>query len=327
MKITILSKAPIETPFNNVLNDKPVLNDDSDVVIVHSDDYFTDQLFDYLKRLKKKYLAVFVIGFNNPELMLYNKQYVEFCFDNNINFLDYDKDTSELVPYLEKNLSFDADYTKFAKYYLELQPEIDYTPWFRGNDFSGKKVVDLGCGMPTYLSQLNPSEYQGIDLSEEMIKRANQNFPSYQFETGDICNASYTADVVISILDVFNYLPEFENVKAVISNVFANLNPGGEFIFDVHDKAVLRTFKDYFDFEDEGEEQFIWESNVSGHNLTHYFQIVDEDYKVYVEKHYQHYYDIDLILKHMELVGFTLIEVDREYNHHIVRAKKEESNE
>ncbi len=323
MKVTVLSKSPIDSQFNNVLANTPVLNDDSDVVIVHSDDYFDDKLFDYLRRLRKKYMAVFVIGFNDPELMLYNKQYVEFCFDNNINFLDYDKDTSKLPEYLEQNLSFTADYTKFAKYYLELQPEIDYSYWFKGDDFSNKKVVDLGCGMPTYLSQLNPSEYLGIDLSPEMIERAKKQFPSYNFEVGNIMDSEYTADVVISLLDVFNYISDIEDVKAIIENAYNNLSNGGTFIFDVHAKAVLRLFKDYFDFTDEGDEQFIWESKVDNHKLTHYFQIIDKDYKVFVEKHYQKYYDISLLTKYMTEIGFTNIEITNEYNHHIVRAKKE----
>lgn len=323
MKITIISANPIKTQFNNVVCDKPILNDNSDVVIVNSDDYFDDKLFDQLLRLKKKYLAVFVVGFNDPELMLYNKQYVEFCFDNNINFLDFDQDKEDLETYLEQNLFFEEDYTRFAKFYLELQPEIDYTKWFKTETFAGNRVVDLGCGVPHYLKGLTPETYLGIDLSKVMVERANEQFPDYQFKVGDITNQEYEADVVISVLDVMNYLPDFDTVKAVLQNAYNNLSNGGEIIFDIHHKSVLRAFKDYFDFEDEGEEQFIWESNVDGHKLTHYFQIIDKDYKVFVEKHYQTYYDIDLILKYLQAIGFTNVTADVEYNHHIIRAKKE----
>lgn len=323
MKVTILSAQKIETEYNNVVCPKPILNDNSDVVIVNSDDYFDDKLFDQLRRLKKKYLALFVIGFNKPELMLYNKQYVDFCFDNNINFLDYDQDRIELNSYLKQNLFFAADYTKFAKYYLELQPEIDYSHWFGIDTFTDKTVVDLGCGVPHYLSQLNPKVYLGIDLSKEMINRASRQFPNASFEVGDIASFEYQADVVISVLDVFNYLPDFDTVKAVLNNAYTNLASGGELIFDIHHKSVLRAFKDYFDFEDEGDEQFIWESSVEGHNISHYFQIIDSEYKVYVEKHYQKYYDVDLIYKYLNTLGFNITEQKIEYNHHIIRAKKE----
>lgn len=327
MKVTILTANRLDVDFNQVITERPTLNDDSDIVIVNSDDYFDDKLFEELRRLKKKYLGLFVIGFNDPELLLYNKQYVEFCFDNNINFLDFDRDKESLQTYLDNNLFFEEDYTKFAKYYIELQPEIDYSPWFKDEDFDDKRVVDLGCGVPHYLSDLNPQSYLGLDLSREMIARAKKQFPSYEFEVCDIAKASYNADVVISILDVFNYLPSFEDVKMVIENVYNNLEAGGVFIFDVHHKSVLRAFKDYFDFAESDDEQFIWESSVSNHNLTHYFQIVDKDYKVYVEKHYQKYYDIDLIRKQLNQVGFVIESDTQAYNHHIIKCVKKETNE
>ncbi len=327
MKVTILSATDLPVDYNVVIAERPILNDDSDIVIVNSDDYFDDKLFNELRRLKKKYLALFAIGFNREDLLLYNKQYVEFCFDNNINFLDYDQENGDLQMYLDQNIFFDADYTKFAKYYLELQPEIDYTSWFEDEDFSEKRVVDLGCGVPHYLKDLNPQSYLGLDLSIEMIKRATKEFPNYDFEVSDIATASYSADVVISVLDVLNYLPTLDAVKSVIANAYDNLSNGGKLIFDVHHKSVLRAFKDYFDFEENDDEQFIWESSVQAHNLTHYFQIVDKDYKVHIEKHYQSYYDINLLRKYLEQIGFVIETDNQEYNHHILKCVKKETNE
>lgn len=322
MKITILSKEKLEVGINNKLVNKPILNDDSDIVIVHSDDYFDDVLFDHLLKLKKKYLAVFVTSFNDEELMLYNKQYLEFCFNNNINFLDYDKQIHNLKDYLNENIIISPNYSKFNYYYQTMQPELDYSQWFNNKTFEGKKIVDLGCGVPHYLKALNPSEYIGVDLSETMTTNAKEKFPNYTFLTGNILETKIDTDVVISILDVLNYIPQFEQVKTIIENVYNSLSDNGQFIFDVHDKSVLRSFKDYFDFEESEEEQFIWESKVKDHHLTHYFQIIDKDYKVHVEKHYQHYYDIKLIIKHLKNVGFRKIEINDCYNHHIITAYK-----
>lgn len=323
MKITILSKTELEVDINNKLVNKPVLNDDSDIVIVYSDDYFDDILFDHLLKLKKKYLAVFVTSFNSEELMLYNKQYLEFCFNNNINFLDYDKQIHNLNNYINDNIIISPNYTKFNYYYQTMQAELNYAEWFNGKTFEGKKILDLGCGVPHYLEGLNPREYVGVDLSETMTTSAKEKFPYHTFLTANILETNINADVVISILDVLNYIPEFEQVKTVIENVYNNLSDGGQFIFDIHDKSVLRSFKDYFDFEEIDDEQFIWESNVKNHDLTHYFQIIDKDYKVHVEKHYQHYYDIKLIIKHLKSVGFKKIQINDCYNHHIITAYKE----
>lgn len=309
-------------PYNNVNKETPVLNDDSDVVIVNSDDYFSDELFKQLRKLKKKYLAVFVIGFNDPKLLLYNKQYVDFCFDNNINFLDFDKDTMQLDEYLKKNLSFDDDYSTFAKYYEKMQVEIDYNPWFEGMDFKGKKVVDFGCGSAPYLKELKGAEYLGIDISPEMIGLGREKYPNTNFEVGDVKSYKEKCDIAISILDVINYLPTIDDVYAMLENVYDNLNANGTFIFDVHHKAVLRLFKKYFDFEDDEEGQFIWESNVDGYQINHYFQMIDNDYIVHVEKHSQKYYDIDLLLKKLKEIGFKIQSNKVEYNHHIIVAKK-----
>lgn len=327
MKVTIITANQLDVDLNQVICDQPVLNDDSDIVIVNSDDYFDDKLFEQLRRLKKKYLGLFVIGFNQPDLLVYNKQYVDFCFDNNINFLDYDQDKESLQTYLDNNLFFNADYTKFAKYYLELQPEINYQNWFGTDDFKNKRVVDLGCGVPHYLNGLQPASYLGLDLSTEMIRRAQLEYDQYQFAVQDITTADFQADVVISILDVINYLPSLETVIQVFTNVYNNLSANGVFIFDVHHKSVLRAFSNYFDFEENEDEQFIWESSVKQHQITHYFQIVDQDYKVYVEKHRQQYYDIQLLRKHLTDIGFVIESDTVAYNHHIIKCIKKESDE
>lgn len=325
MKLTILSANPIETKYNNAIGEKPILNDDSDIVVVYSDDYFDDNLFNQLKRLKRKYLAVFAIMFNSQDLLAYNEQYLEFCFENNIGLLDYNQKEA-IDQYLENNLIITENYSKFIKYYQDLQPQINYDSWFKEIDFKQKSVVDLGCGIPNYLDIINPDNYHGYDLSKEMIKSAKNEYPQYTFSVNDIMRCEYRADIVISILDVINYLPNIEAVKSLLTSIYNNLNEGGVLIFDIHQKSVLHTFKDYFDFEDNDDEQFVWESKTDNHKIIHYFQIIDKDYKVYIEKHYQQYYDCEIITKHLNEVGFKDVEVINDYNHHIIRAKKE-SNE
>lgn len=327
MEITILSAVPLTTKYKNVVNEKPVLNDNSDVVIVNSDDYFGEKLTEYLLRLKNKYLAVFAIGFNKQELLAYNNQYLEFCFENNIVFLDFDEKEGSIDNYLQTNISFVSAYSKFVKFYIEFQPTLDYSFWFEGDDFQNKKVVDLGCGVPTYLNTIDPKDYTGYDLSADMINIAKKKWPQKQFEVADILDVDYQADVVISILDVLNYIPSFTDVQALITNIYKNLNENGLFIFDIHKKAALNLFKNYFTFEDFDDEQFIWETNVEHHKITHYLQMIDKDYKLHIEKHVQYYYDKELIVKELKRAGFKNITIKDEYNHHIIRAYKKEIDE
>ncbi len=327
MKLTIISKNQVSSKYNNVLKDEVILDDDSDIVIVYSDDYFDDTIFSKLLRLKKKYLGLFVTSLSTSYVQMYNKQYLEFCFDNNINFLDFDNSAHKLDDYIEKNIRLDNNYTKFAKYYLTLQPQVDYDIWLSDFDFSDKDVVDLGCGVPDYVQVINPRSYIGYDLSQTMISKAQKKYEHYRFINENITNVRERCDVVLSIFDVLNYLQTIEDVYRVFENVYQNLNDGGVFIFDVHKKTVLTLFENHFDYVDNADEQFIWQADTKGNEIIHYLEIIDSEYIVHIEKHKQTYYDIELLLKKLKNIGFIIKHHNECYEHHIIMAKKEVNNE
>jgi trans-aconitate methyltransferase len=61
-------------------------------------------------------------------------------------------------------------------------------------DFSGKRLLDVGCGLGDFLAYLRERDmspdYTGVDLVPEMIERCNERFknqpgPQCLFETGD----------------------------------------------------------------------------------------------------------------------------------------------
>lgn len=54
----------------------------------------------------------------------------------------------------------------------------------------GDKVLDVGCGNGRLLQALGDKQidYLGIDLSEELLKKARENYPGFSFATGDILN-------------------------------------------------------------------------------------------------------------------------------------------
>jgi SAM-dependent methyltransferase len=47
-------------------------------------------------------------------------------------------------------------------------------------------VLEIGCGIGDTLAALKPSRGLGIDISSQMITRANKKFPHLQFEVGDL---------------------------------------------------------------------------------------------------------------------------------------------
>ncbi|MEI5993768.1 class I SAM-dependent methyltransferase [Candidatus Enterococcus mansonii] len=103
-------------------------------------------------------------------------------------------------------------------------------------DFSGKTVLDLGCGYGwhcRYAVENGAKKVIGIDLSEKMIEKAKEMTDSrkieyYLMSMEEIDHLNQTFDIVISSL-AFHYLPSFDAIaKKVVNHC---LNPGGSFVF------------------------------------------------------------------------------------------------
>jgi ubiquinone/menaquinone biosynthesis C-methylase UbiE len=99
-----------------------------------------------------------------------------------------------------------------------------------------KKILDLGCGSGVRtkkLSKLNPKKIVGLDLSEELIKIAKDNFPKVEFHSGDAKNTGFknsTFDVVNSDLMV-HY---FKDLKPLFKEISRILKSKGYFVFSMH---------------------------------------------------------------------------------------------
>lgn len=102
-------------------------------------------------------------------------------------------------------------------------------------DFKDKKVLDLGCGYGWH-SQFalahGAEKAIGIDISEKMLKKAQEMINSERFSTQqsaieDIDFLPQSFDIVISSL-AFHYVKDFNSVCAKINKM---LVPNGKFIF------------------------------------------------------------------------------------------------
>lgn len=119
---------------------------------------------------------------------------------------------------------------------------------------TASKILELGCGTGAHAVLLAQQGYkiQGIDLSEEMIEKANHRLQQLQgeignrvrFTLGDIQNIRLNQkyDVAVSLFHVFSYQVDNSNLLAAFATVKEHLQPGGIFIFDVwYGPAVLST--------------------------------------------------------------------------------------
>lgn len=86
-------------------------------------------------------------------------------------------------------------------------------------DFTGKRVLDYGCGFADLLGHLQargatPAEFTGVDLNPEFVEVARGRYPEARFFANDLAaedEASWSADVVV-MLGLLNYRqPELDN--------------------------------------------------------------------------------------------------------------------
>jgi len=77
-----------------------------------------------------------------------------------------------------------------------------------------QRVLEIGCGMGSLLARLNPSRGVGVDFSAEMIARAKQRHPGYEYhlmDAHDLATLEGEFDVII-LSDTVNDLWDVQRV-------------------------------------------------------------------------------------------------------------------
>jgi 2-polyprenyl-3-methyl-5-hydroxy-6-metoxy-1,4-benzoquinol methylase len=102
----------------------------------------------------------------------------------------------------------------------------------------GAHILDLCCGTGRLDERLceRGFEVHGIDNAPEMIALARVNAPSASFEVADA--RSFEVDraypLVVSTYDGLNHIPTVDELGQVFRRVYAALEPGGLFAFDMN---------------------------------------------------------------------------------------------
>lgn len=120
----------------------------------------------------------------------------------------------------------------------------------------GLKILDLGCGNGRLAHFIGEKAgYLGVDISENLIKRAKILNPKHKFEVGDMLDLNNVKnekyDVVIS-LAAFHHIPSAKSRLQALQNMYSALKPGGVLILTVWNlwqpkyrkhiaKAILRS--------------------------------------------------------------------------------------
>ncbi|HXM05627.1 MAG TPA: class I SAM-dependent methyltransferase [Chthoniobacterales bacterium] len=123
--------------------------------------------------------------------------------------------------------------------------EAEYASELVKARFSGAKtLLDLGCGTGMRSLEFARLGYNvcGVDQSSSMLLAARQHLaeapdiPAAQveFRSGDVTSfrTQSGCDAIVSLFHVFCYLTTLEELGQAFECAFANLNPGGVFLFD-----------------------------------------------------------------------------------------------
>lgn len=146
-------------------------------------------------------------------------------------------------------------YNEFGwNYYPEVFGE-QLLQWLRENALTPRTAMDLACGTGILCRILDGHGItaSGMDLSPGMIRIARERDPHIRYTVADMVTfcPEERYDLVTCTGDAVNHIGTLDAVERIFSNVFAFLNPGGYFVFDLLNEKEVSTSEPFeMDFSD-----------------------------------------------------------------------------
>ncbi|WP_247934214.1 class I SAM-dependent DNA methyltransferase [Streptococcus anginosus] len=189
-------------------------------------------------------------------------------------------------------------------------------------------IIDYMCGTGELLQYFKSKGWEttGIDLSEDMLNIAKK----YDTQTKFICEdaTKYQADrrygLAVSTTDALNHLASISDVKKVFENVYKSLKGRGYFIFDMNSPKGIESDNGYVSISNDRSiairEGFVDSVNKVGFSRFQgcYDLKNDGNYIRFDNTIYNYMHDISEIVKLLEDVGFTLVEMRDGYSDTII---------
>lgn len=229
-------------------------------------------------------------------------------------------------------------FNSYARYYDLIYRDKDYRgeAEFIGNLLrshapGSQTVLELGCGTGAHAALLADAGYQvfGVDLSEDMLQRANARKSSLNpelaqrmmFAHGDVRTVRLAErfDAVISLFHVMSYQTGNDDLMAAFATANAHLKPGGVFIFDCWYGPAVLTDRPTVRVKEMADE-FIAVTRIAEPIMYANDNLVDVNYHVYVrdkqsgqvdeirETHQMRYLFKPEISALLDVAGFSLID-------------------
>ena len=186
---------------------------------------------------------------------------------------------------------------------------VDFTQKYA----KGTNILELACGsgeITIALAKLGYSMY-GTDLSQEMIDEAQEKEGSelVQWKALDMVQLPLDIkyDSILCYCDSLNYVVQNQDVLTVFEKVYACLEDGGVFLFDIH--SLDREVEFAEEYIEEGyldDVAYQWTIRHEDHFLYHSFTFYDANGKLEQEQHVQKVHNPLWVKEQLERIGFDV---------------------
>jgi len=212
------------------------------------------------------------------------------------------------------SLTYDIPYEEMLSYMEALLQKHGVRP---------QTVLDLACGTGSMSVLLAKKGYQVLaaDLSEDMLAMAweksagLENPPFYICQPMQELQLPAPVDWVVCCLDSLNYVTDPADCREAFRRVFASLQKGGAFVFDINSEEKLRGLDGQV-FLDENEDTYcVWRAEFSEEeNICYYgmdiFQLAEDGlWERSFEEHREYAYSVRQLTQWLQEAGFTAVEV------------------
>lgn len=210
-------------------------------------------------------------------------------------------------------LTEDIPYKDLLAYYKKLWALYGKAP---------QTALDLACGTGS-LAVLLAGEglsVLGVDASEQMLTEAYEkamaleNPPYFIRQKMQKLRLPQPVDFAVCCLDGINYLTAPEDCRATFRRVYASLNAGGLFVFDINSECKLRSLDGQVFLDEDDEVYCVWRAEfdettrICSYGMD-VFQRQGRLWRRSAELHEEYAYRVEELTQWLEEAGFVNIRV------------------
>ena len=219
-------------------------------------------------------------------------------------------------------------YNFFPRIYDEFMEYADYSKWkdlviniTKKYNVPRDSILDLGCGTGSLLLELNAdfSNLYGLDISENMIKKAKEKAKKYQVDIKFFRDDMITFErkekfnVIVSFFDTLNHILSEEELLLHFKTVKNNLAGNGVYIFDYVDRDFMNEMFKNNIFVDKRENfTCIWQlsqdDQIDFIESTYFVKNKNSTYDKVKEVYTKKIYSLEILKKIIEKSGLKILE-------------------